>query len=151
MATSRNRKDRIRKFIVSLSYLFELGLHDIDIYYKERDHGAKNGGYTAAEIQIARDYRTISITIFPIFFKQTPAEQAQTLLHELSHSITNEQRENARALVQGILVSEDTITTANENATSFIAQLVWMLSMQPEQAAMVRTLINTYIKQCDLD
>ena len=69
---------RIIKFLEEIDWLFSLNNFDRKIILKKEDEENKYGEIIYDEI-----YQTITINLYPCFFKQKLEEQRKILLHEL--------------------------------------------------------------------
>lgn len=118
MNTSTNKK-RITEFIDGIQWLFNINSFDREIIIKDKDEEER-----CAEITFREDYQSVTIRIYPTFFKETLYSQRKILLHELCHCITIPMKCLAYDLSNGILVTEKQIKEENERSTSRIENIL---------------------------
>ena len=117
-------KKRILAFMDEMQYLFEVQNFSKEIVFKDVDAAGDKDGELAATIVIVSDYRTITINIFPRFFRCTREAQRQFLLHEFCHHVPHALHSALEGLLNGKLVTAPQISSMDEEATSRITYLL---------------------------
>jgi hypothetical protein len=116
----------VRELIRELKYALYLTEYDITVDYppencKETSFVGKN---VAAQMDINTSYLFATMTIFPLFFQQTIAEQRTTIVHEMCHIYTEPYKNLWEAQHGGKLVTADQESAVNERLTTFIERAV---------------------------
>ena len=115
-------KKRIINLMNDLSYPFGIQNFDKEILWRSDDEEIE-WKRTMASIIVDEKYQRCTVNIFPCFFLQTGHEQRKTLLHELIHTITLPLAEKADMLLQGKLVTQESIDFESERSTSRIENI----------------------------
>lgn len=89
MIKHKKEKEKILKFIEAVDWLFDVNNYTKELCYEKEDKD-KHGGCVMAEITTDHTYRKICITFYPIFFTKDKEEQCQCIIHELTHTITED-------------------------------------------------------------
>lgn len=97
--------------------MFELGNFDCTLTIKGED----KGGGCVAEMSFDETYQRLEATVYPAFFKCSPAEQREALLHELCHSITVPINRLNEEILQGTFHTREEMHHESERATSKIS------------------------------
>lgn len=92
-------------------------------YEVEDDHLTENQG-VAAEIHFDAKYQRFTISIYPPFWKMSLEEQRKGLLHEYCHTLTIGKKVLMHDMLEGKFVSSGMISSANEELTSKIENLL---------------------------
>lgn len=77
---------KIETFIKDISRLFDTENYTREITYEKKDDKED----TFASVITDTTYRILKIKIYPSFYKQSKEEQCKTLIHEMSHRITED-------------------------------------------------------------
>lgn len=123
---NKKTKEKILKFIESVDWLFDLHNYTRNIDFEE-DEEWEWDSLCLAKVITDHTYRTIKLKIFPIFFEKDKEEQCKTLIHELSHSITENLFDCYNNMHKWSFVTTEEARHARENATEQIAYLLFEL------------------------
>lgn len=113
---------RIRKFLDSIDWMFELNNFERTIFDKERQPDGEAN--LSAEITIETTYREIFINLYPHFWELSLDLQRFALLHELVHTSLVESKLLATDLVDGRFHSREEIKIVNEQTTTKITHFL---------------------------
>jgi hypothetical protein len=80
-----------------------------------------------ADITTNHTYRIIYINIYPEFWNNDKESQCKCLLHELSHTITEDMHDDWHNMYKGTFVTEAEANHHRERATEQIAYLIFQL------------------------
>ena len=119
MKKKRKDLDRIKDFLEDMGWLFGTNNLEKKIVLKKED---KDG--LLAEVTYEDDYQRMSLSIFPLFFKDKPQDQRKALLHEFCHYINHQLKIAAEDALNGKMITQDQITRANEQAASKVENLL---------------------------
>lgn len=120
------QKAKILKFIESVDFLFDLNNYTKEIEYKKIDK-EEHGWDVLAQVTTDTTYRKIYLEIFPAFFTKDKEEQCKTLIHELSHSITEDLFDCYNNMYKWSFVTTEEARHAREKTTEQVAYLLFEL------------------------
>lgn len=123
---------KIAKFIEDVSCLFDLQNYTHEIEYEKKDEDEEDWT-VLAKVITDTTYRIIKLKIYPIFFKKDKEEQCKTLLHELSHSVTEDLFDCYNNMHKWSFVTTEEARHARESATEQIAYLLFELGSGRKQ------------------
>jgi hypothetical protein len=119
------KKQKVVDFLESVEWLFDMQNYsrDIAFYTKEKTEE----GNVLADITTNHTYRTLNVNVYPRFFRVSKEEQAKCLIHELSHTITEDMHDDWHNMYKGTFVTEAEANHHRERATEQIAYLIFQL------------------------
>lgn len=98
---------------------FQLGNMEWEVKYPEKDNDN-----IEADIVVDDRYQRITLRLYPILLKNKKDYIKAALIHEFCHVITQGQLDLLRDLHNNKQVTKDAIETANEKATSMMANIL---------------------------
>lgn len=122
----KTQKAKVLKFIETVDWLFDLNNYSKQIRF-EKDDEWEWDSLSLAKVITDHTYRIIKLSVFPIFFEKDREEQCQTLIHELSHSITEDLFDCYNNMHKWSFVTSEEARHAREHATEQIAYLLFEL------------------------
>lgn len=122
----KKEKAKILKFIESVDWLFDLNNYTKEIEYRKTDE-EKNWWDVLAQVTTDTTYRKVYLEIFPVFFTKDKEEQCKTLIHELSHHITENLYDCYNNMHKWSFVTTEEARHAREKTTENVAYLLFEL------------------------
>ena len=123
-AIKKNKK-RVGDLLLGMDWMFNTNQMDRSvIYVKDNPEPNEFGDSVCAEIFYDEKYQRVEIKIFPNFFEKSLENQRKMLLHELCHTLTLPAKLESRKLLDGRLITADTIHDTNERFTSKIENIL---------------------------
>lgn len=123
---NKKNKEKILKFVEAVDWLFDINNYTKEIEYAKTDE-EKHWGDIMAQVITYTTYRKIVITIFPVFFTKDKEEQCKALIHELSHSITEDLFDCYNNMYRWSFVTTEEARHAREKTTEQVAYLLFEL------------------------
>lgn len=111
-------KAKVREFVFEVDWFFDCAYWRRDLVWAGEEHPVVPD--CNAEVTIDEKYQSVSIKIFPKFFKMNLKDQAETLVHELVHILLQPTKKASFDLMNGKVVTEERLLEINEEATSKI-------------------------------
>lgn len=136
-------KKKVIEFLSRMDHLFSTHMYEKKIIFSEGDQEDEDSDLLA-EIYTDHAYQFLKITIYPSFFKKTPKEQAEALIHELSHTVLADSKLCAHDLSDGVFITKKRINEINETATSKLEQIIFHLC---EDNSFYKQTIQNYVNQ----
>lgn len=130
-------KDKIGKFCEDFDFFAGVQHWDKSIVYKEGDS-------PLASVLVDRDYKRITLNIYPPFFKESKQSQAETLVHEFVHVLLDPLQQVTTDLLDGHLVTKRHFTSALEESTSGVTEII--VRLLQGKLAYAKKAFENYIK-----
>lgn len=108
--------------------MFEVNNFHREIKFQNKNDSEDEAEQSALDIKIDREYRRLTIKVYPAFFENSPERQANYIVHELCHVVIGKVTELSR----NILIKEQFVTwrevkEANEHVTQQVTDIVTQL------------------------
>lgn len=104
------KEEKILKFIEAVDWLFDVNNYTKELCYEKEDKDKHWEDCIMAEITTDHTYRKICITFYPIFFTKDKEEQCQCIIHELTHTITEDMFDCYQNMLKWSFVTEGSKT-----------------------------------------
>lgn len=112
----------VQKYIHQIKHIFLIDQFKLQIVDSKVPE--KREENTACNVDVRYDYLDISIIVFPVFYTLKDTEQKETIVHELSHSITLLQAHLIDLLLDGKLVTQEQAREVLERENSWIERIL---------------------------
>ena len=122
MNLKKKTEKKIVDLVRELAPFFDVQNYDISVTFT-----STNVEEYAATIFTDHKYRRLNFKVYPIFFEQTLDEQRRGIIHELCHTLTECLDNCAVNLLEGKLITLESIKHANESSTSQMQQMISVL------------------------
>ena len=139
----KKQKEKILAFIEAVDWLFDVNNYTKNIVYEKEDC-EKHWGFTMAQVTTNHTYRNIELQIYPIFFTKDKEEQCQCIIHELTHTITEDMFDCYQNMLKWSFVTEEEARHARERTTERVAYLLFYLWQGKKEY--FRKAIEEYLK-----
>lgn len=113
-------KRRVNQLFDELQFMFNVQNYDRAITFKSEP--SENGNF-CAEIKMEEDYQRITFFFYPSFWKYTKREQAEYILHEFCHVLTQPLTDLVDAYARGEFNTREHRRIQVERSTSMIMNL----------------------------
>lgn len=114
-------KKRVEAIFDDFQYMFSIQNYDRAITYKTEP--CPDGNF-AAEIKVEEDYQRVTFYFYPSFWKYSRREQAEYILHEYCHLLTEPLTSLVDSLRRGELNTLEHRRVQVERSTSMITNLL---------------------------
>lgn len=122
----------VLKIVDELTPVFFLQGWDIAVcIHSEPDEAEPN---TAAKMEVKNCYRMGTLYVYPRFFKEDEQEQHNIVIHELCHIVTGIQNGLIQTARRSTQVSDAESAYAQEEETSWMAQIISRLYAKKDTA-----------------
>lgn len=115
----KKTKKKIDEFLESLEFFTSTQNYDKGIVYKKEDDSGK-----LAEISVEKNYQRVTLSIYPAFFRESPDEQRNTLIHEGVHILLAPIQYKGTDMLNGNLVTKDSFIFSLEESTSKVTEVL---------------------------
>jgi hypothetical protein len=115
---------KIRVFLDTFDRIFSLHNYDKKLVISDKQETNEANQNYEAVVVCDRVYQTITIKLYPLFFKGSDVEQKKTLIHELCHSLLGDYKNAVYDLLNFKVVTKDYADNINEETTSKIENII---------------------------
>lgn len=131
-------RKKIQKFCEDFDFFAGVQHWDKSIVYKE------TGDSPLASVQVDRDYKRVTLNIYPPFFKESKKSQAETLVHEFVHILIDPVHQTGSDMLEGYLVTKRHFTSSIEESTSGVTEVI--VRLLQGKLAYAKKAFENYIK-----